>query len=68
MIYLTKFSMRTGTENDIVNGNMYRFGYAEGTYRNILKEAWTRWSVDNPNGTYPRLGYSSNLFAAAMDR
>ncbi len=67
------FSMRTlfnGTHgNDIINGNMYRFGYAEGTYRNILKEAWTdRWSVDNPNGTYPRLGYSSNLFAAAMDR
>jgi len=67
------FSLRAlfnGTEgNDIVNGNMYRFGYAEGTYRNIIKEAWTdRWSADNPNGTYPRLGYSSNLFAAAMDR
>ena len=67
------FSMRAlfnGTEgNDIVNGNMYRFGYAEGTYRNIIKEAWTdRWSADNPDGTYPRLGYSSNLFAAAMDR
>ena len=67
------FSMRAlfnGTQgNDIVNGNMYRFGYAEGTYRNIIKEAWTdRWSADNPDGTYPRLGYSSNLFAAAMDR
>ena len=67
------FSLRAlfnGAEgNDIVNGNMYRFGYAEGTYRNIIKEAWTdRWSADNPNGTYPRLGYSSNLFAAAMDR
>ena len=67
------FSLRAlfnGTEgNDIVNGNMYRFGYAEGTYRNIIKEAWTdRWSAENPNGTYPRLGYSSNLFAAAMDR
>ena len=67
------FSMRAlfnGTQgNDIVNGNMYRFGYAEGTYRNIIKEAWTdRWSAENPEGTYPRLGYSSNLFAAAMDR
>ena len=67
------FSLRAlfnGTEgNDIVNGNMYRFGYAEGTYRNILSEAWNdRWSPENPNGTYPRLGYSSNLFAAAMDR
>ena len=67
------FSLRAlfnGTEgNDIVNGNMYRFGYAEGTYRNIIKEAWTdRWSAENPDGTYPRLGYSSNLFAAAMDR
>ena len=67
------FSFRAlfnGTQgNDIVNGNMYRFGYAEGTYRNIIKEAWTdRWSAENPNGTYPRLGYSSNLFAAAMDR
>ena len=67
------FSVRAlfnGTEgNDIVNGNMYRFGFAEGTYRNILSEAWSdRWSSENPNGTYPRLGYSSNLFAAAMDR
>ena len=67
------FSMRAlfnGTQgNDIVNGNMYRFGYAEGTYRNIIKEAWAdRWSADNPDGAYPRLGYSSNLFAAAMDR
>ncbi len=67
------FSLRAlfnGTEgNDIVNGNMYRFGFAEGTYRNILSEAWNdRWSSENPNGTYPRLGYSSNLFAAAMDR
>ena len=55
--------------NDIVNGNMYRFGYAEGTYRNVTSEAWNdRWSSENPDGTYPRLGYSSNLFAAAMDR
>ena len=55
--------------NDIVNGNMYRFGYAEGTYRNVISEAWDdRWSSENPDGTYPRLGYSSNLFAAAMDR
>ena len=39
------FSVRAlfnGTEgNDIVNGNMYRFGFAEGTYRNILSEAWS---------------------------
>ena len=48
---------------------MYRFGYAEGTYRNVLSEAWNdRWSSENPDGSYPRLGYSSNLFAAAMDR
>ena len=67
------FSLRAlfnGTEgNDIVNGNMYRFGFAEGTYRNIIKDAWNdRWSSENPDGAYPRLGYSSNLFAAAMDR
>ena len=67
------FSLRAlfnGSEgNDIVNGNMYRFGYAEGTYRNVISEAWNdRWSSENPDGTYPRLGYSSNLFAAAMDR
>ena len=59
-----------GTQgNEIVNGNYYRFGWAEGTYRNILGEAWNdRWTTDNPAGSYPRLGYSANLFGALMDR
>ena len=59
-----------GTQgNEIVNGNYYRFGWAEGTYRNILGEAWNdRWTADNPAGSYPRLGYSANLFGALMDR
>ena len=67
------FSMRAlfnGVEgNEIVNGNYYRFGWAEGTYRNILADAWyDRWTPDNTSAAYPRLGYSANLFGALMDR
>ena len=56
------FSMRAlfnGVEgNQIVNGNYYRFGWAEGTYRNIVADAWyDRWTPDNPSAAYPRLGY-----------
>ena len=55
--------------NDIVNGNLYRMGWAEGTYRNILSDAYhNRWTVSNPTNDYPRLGYSANLFGALMDR
>ncbi len=55
--------------NDIVNGNLYRMGWAEGTYRNILSDAYhNRWTESNPTNDYPRLGYSANLFGALMDR
>ena len=55
--------------NDIVNANMYRFGWAEGTSRNILSDAWTqRWTPDNTDTNYPRLGYNSTLYGALMDR
>lgn len=55
--------------NDIVNANMYRFGWAEGTPRNILSDAWTqRWTPENTDTNYPRLGYNSNLYGALMDR
>ena len=55
--------------NDIVNGNLYRMGWAEGTYRNILSDAYhNRWTASNPTNDYPRLGYSANLFGALMDR
>ena len=54
--------------NDIVNANMYRFGWAEGTFRNILSDAWTdRWTPENPDAAYPRLMYDSRLYAALMD-
>ena len=44
-------------------------GWAEGTYRNILADSFKdRWITENPSNTYPRLGYSANLFAALMDR
>ena len=55
--------------NEIVNGNLYRMGWAEGTYRNVLSDAYhNRWTESNPTNEYPRLGYSSNLFGALMDR
>ena len=54
--------------NDIVNANMYRFGWAEGTYRNILADAWNdRWTPQNTNAAYPRLMYDSRLYPALMD-
>jgi TonB-linked SusC/RagA family outer membrane protein len=54
--------------NDIVNANMYRFGWAEGTYRNILADAWNdRWTPENTNAAYPRLMYDSRLYPALMD-
>ena len=44
-------------------------GWAEGTYRNILSDAYhNRWTESNPTNDYPRLGYSANLFGALMDR
>lgn len=55
--------------NEIVNGNLYRMGWAEGTYRNVLSDAYhNRWTESNPTNEYPRLGYSANLFGALMDR
>tara|TARA_B100001057_G_scaffold154735_2_gene154860 strand:+ start:105 stop:3314 length:3210 start_codon:yes stop_codon:yes gene_type:complete len=54
--------------NDIANLNSYRYGWAEGTSRNIIAESWTnRWSADNPAGTYPRLGFKTVLYPAMMD-
>ena len=55
--------------NDVVNANMYRFGWAEGTFRNVLSDAWSqRWTPENTDTNYPRLGYNSTLYGALMDR
>ena len=55
--------------NDIVNANMYRFGWASrSTFRNILSDAWyNRWTPENTNTSYPRIGYDSELLPALMD-
>jgi len=44
--------------NDIANGNLLREGYADNNSNNIRTEAYLNaWRPDNPNGTYPRVGY-----------
>jgi len=54
--------------NDIVNANLYRFGMAQGNFRNILSDAWyKRWTPDNPDTTFPRLNYQTDRFVALMD-
>ncbi len=54
--------------NDIANLNQYRYGWAEGTSRNILADSWNnRWTAENTSGTYPRLGYKTTLYPAMMD-
>lgn len=41
---------------DIANGNLVREAYADGSNVNIRPEAYyDAWSVDNPNGQYPRV-------------
>lgn len=44
--------------NDIANGNLLRDGYADHLFTNVRTEAYyNAWSVDNPNGSFPRVGY-----------
>lgn len=44
--------------NDIANGNLLREAYADNSSTNVRPEAYyNAWSVDNPTGTYPRVGY-----------
>ena len=44
--------------NDIANGNLLREAYADNTTTNVRREAYINaWRPDNPNGTYPRVGY-----------
>lgn len=54
--------------NEIVNANLYRFGMAQGNFRNILSDAWyDRWTPENTDTTYPRLDYQTDRFVALMD-
>ncbi|MDG5490083.1 TonB-dependent receptor [Psychroserpens sp. SPM9] len=44
--------------NDIANGNLLREAYADNGSTNVRSEAYfNAWTPDNPNGTYPRVGY-----------
>ncbi|HIC30831.1 MAG TPA: SusC/RagA family TonB-linked outer membrane protein, partial [Flavobacteriaceae bacterium] len=44
--------------NDIANGNLLREAYADNGSTNVRTEAYfNAWSPENPNGTYPRVGY-----------
>ncbi len=44
--------------NDIANGNLLREAYADNGSTNVRPEAYfNSWSTENPNGTYPRVGY-----------
>ncbi|RMB64163.1 TonB-dependent receptor [Dokdonia sinensis] len=44
--------------NDIANGNLLREGYADNNGNNIRTEAYENaYRADNPNGTFPRVGY-----------
>ncbi|MFT4683415.1 MAG: TonB-linked SusC/RagA family outer membrane protein [Urechidicola sp.] len=56
--------------NDIVNGNLLREGYASGRNSdNIRAVAYNNaWSPENPNGTYPRLGYDLETTTGLTDR
>lgn len=55
--------------NDIANGNLLRTAYAEDNNNNIRTEAYTQaWRPDNPNGTYPRVGYDLSDDTGFTDR
>jgi len=44
---------------EIINGNSLPEAYAEPNSKNIRKEAYfDAWSTENPDGTYPRVGYN----------
>lgn len=55
--------------NDIANGNLLREGYADHLTTNIRTEAYfNAWSPENPNGTYPRVGYDLAADTGFTDR
>ncbi|APY08241.1 hypothetical protein BWZ20_07975 [Winogradskyella sp. J14-2] len=44
--------------NDIANGNLLREAYADNASTNVRSEAYfNAWTPDNPDGTFPRVGY-----------
>lgn len=56
--------------NDIANGNLLREAYASGRNSdNIRSVAYNNaWTPENPNGTYPRLGYDLETTTGFTDR
>ncbi|MGJ8683645.1 MAG: SusC/RagA family TonB-linked outer membrane protein [Nonlabens sp.] len=55
--------------NEIANGNLLREAYADTRSSNIRTEAYNNaWSVDNPDGSYPRIGYDLAPDTGLTDR
>lgn len=46
--------------NEIANGNLAREAYLDGTSNNVRADVFLNaWSEENPDGTYPRIGYQN---------
>ncbi|SFZ93584.1 TonB-linked outer membrane protein, SusC/RagA family [Flaviramulus basaltis] len=55
--------------NDIANGNLILEAHPSSTALNIRQETFENaWSLDNPNGTYPKLGYNKAKDSGFTDR
>jgi hypothetical protein len=56
--------------NDIANGNLLREDYASGRNSDNVRASayYNAWTPDNPNGTYPRLGYNLQTSTGFTDR
>jgi TonB-linked SusC/RagA family outer membrane protein len=55
--------------NDIANGTLLRYGYANGDAQNINPDVYENaWRPGSPSDEYPRIGYSEEKFAAITDR
>ncbi len=53
--------------NDIANGNLLQYAYAEGTINNILAPAYhNAWRPDRETNDYPRIGYQGERQASAI--
>ena len=54
--------------NDIANGMQLDLGVAEGTFSNVLSDAYyNAWRPDAESNLYPRVGYTGNNNALAMN-
>lgn len=54
--------------NDIANGMQLDLGVAEGTFSNVLSDAYyNAWRPDSESNLYPRVGYTGNNNALAMN-